>query len=39
VLRGTIRKIADGEEWKMPATIEDPAVLDDFQAMLGRPRV
>jgi propionyl-CoA synthetase len=39
VLRGTIRKIADGEEWKMPATIEDPAVLDDFQAMLGQPRV
>ena len=35
VLRGTIRKIADGEEWKMPATIEDPAVLDDFQALLG----
>jgi propionyl-CoA synthetase len=38
VLRGTIRKIADGEEWKMPATIEDPTVLDDFQAMLS-PRV
>ena len=35
VLRGTIRKIADGEEWKMPATIEDPAVLDDFQALLA----
>ncbi len=38
VLRGTIRKIADGEEWKMPATIEDPAVLDDFQALLA-PRM
>ena len=40
VLRGTIRKIADGEAWKMPGTIEDPAVLDDFAELLtemGRP--
>jgi propionyl-CoA synthetase len=35
VLRGTIRRIADGEEWRMPPTIEDPAVLDDFQALLA----
>lgn len=28
ILRGTIRKIADGEVWTMPATIEDPATLD-----------
>jgi propionyl-CoA synthetase len=27
-LRGTIRKMADGEEWKVPPTIEDPAALD-----------
>jgi len=25
-LRGTIQRIADGAEWKMPATIEDPGV-------------
>ena len=25
ILRGTISKIADGEAWKMPATIDDPA--------------
>ena len=25
ILRGTIRKIADKEEYKMPATIDDPA--------------
>ena len=37
-LRATIRKIADGEEWSVPATIEDPAVLDDFQALLA-PRM
>ncbi len=30
ILRGTIRKIADGEEWKMPATIDDPAILDEL---------
>jgi propionyl-CoA synthetase len=34
VLRGTIRAMADGEEWRMPATIEDPAVLDDFREVL-----
>jgi len=34
VLRGTIRRMADGEVWHMPATIEDPSVLDDFAALL-----
>ncbi len=34
ILRGTMRKIADGEEWKMPATIDDPAVLDEITAAL-----
>ncbi len=34
VLRGTMRKIADGEEWKMPATIDDPAILDEITAIL-----
>jgi len=27
ILRGTMRKIADGEPYPMPATIDDPAVL------------
>jgi propionyl-CoA synthetase len=27
ILRGTMRKIADGEDYPMPATIDDPAVL------------
>lgn len=29
ILRGTMQKIADGQEYKMPATIDDPASLDD----------
>ncbi len=37
ILRGTIRKIADGEEWNMPATIEDPVILDEItEALSGR---
>ena len=31
VLRGTIRTIADKEEYKMPATIDDPAILDEIK--------
>ncbi|MDB5637306.1 MAG: prpE, partial [Bradyrhizobium sp.] len=32
ILRGTIKKIADGDPWTMPATIEDPKVLDEIGA-------
>ncbi len=32
ILRGTMKKIADGESWTMPATIEDPKVLDEIGA-------
>ena len=38
ILRGTIKKIADGETWTMPATIEDPKVLDEIEGAL-KPRV
>jgi propionyl-CoA synthetase len=34
ILRGTMKKIADGEAWSMPATIDDPAVLDEIAASL-----
>jgi propionyl-CoA synthetase len=34
VLRGTMRKIADGEAWTMPATIDDPAILDEIAQAL-----
>ena len=30
ILRGTIKKIADGTEWSMPATIDEPAILDEI---------
>jgi propionyl-CoA synthetase len=30
ILRGTMKKIADGEPWTMPATIDDPAILDEI---------
>ena len=30
ILRGTVRKIADKEEYKMPATIDDPAILTEI---------
>jgi propionyl-CoA synthetase len=37
ILRGTIKKIADGDAWSMPATIEDPKVLDEIgEALKGR---
>jgi propionyl-CoA synthetase len=34
ILRGTIQKIADNKEWKMPATIDDPTILDEMQEAL-----
>jgi propionyl-CoA synthetase len=34
ILRGTMAKIADGQPWKMPATIDDPAILDEIAAAL-----
>ncbi|MGF7006695.1 propionyl-CoA synthetase [Aminobacter sp. BE322] len=34
ILRGTMQKIADREAWKMPATIDDPAILDEITEAL-----
>ncbi|MGD9867943.1 MAG: propionyl-CoA synthetase [Hyphomicrobiales bacterium] len=34
ILRGTMRCIADGEEYKMPATIDDPAILTEISDVL-----
>ncbi|MCO5161924.1 MAG: propionyl-CoA synthetase [Mesorhizobium sp.] len=37
ILRGTMQKIADGETWNMPATIDDPAILEEIgTALRGR---
>jgi len=35
ILRGTMKKIADGEEYKMPATIDDPSILGEISAALS----
>jgi propionyl-CoA synthetase len=34
ILRGTMQKIADNEEFKLPATIEDPATLKKIEEAL-----
>jgi len=34
ILRSTMRSIADNAEWKMPATIDDPAVLAEIRDAL-----
>ena len=35
VLRATIRKIADGQDYAVPPTIDDPASLDEIRAILA----
>ena len=35
ILRGTMQKIADNQDWKMPATIDDPAILGEIADSLG----
>jgi len=34
ILRGTMASIADGKEYKMPATIDDPVILDEITESL-----
>ncbi|MCR8723007.1 propionyl-CoA synthetase [Frigidibacter sp. ROC022] len=36
ILRGTMAKIADGVSFKMPATIDDPAILDEIRDSLSK---
>ena len=36
ILRGTMRNIADGASWKMPATIDDPVILDEVTVALRK---
>jgi propionyl-CoA synthetase len=35
IVRGTIKKIADGAQYTVPATIDDPATLDEIAGSLG----
>ena len=34
ILRGIMVKIADSEQYKMPATIDDPVILDEVEKAL-----
>jgi len=34
ILRKTLRAMVDGEDYVVPSTIEDPAVLDEIKALL-----
>ncbi|HEX5078761.1 MAG TPA: propionyl-CoA synthetase [Geminicoccaceae bacterium] len=36
ILRGTMKSIADGTSYRMPATIDDPAILPEIEAALQR---
>jgi propionyl-CoA synthetase len=35
ILRGTMQSIADGRDWRVPATIDDPAILDEIAHALS----
>jgi propionyl-CoA synthetase len=35
IVRGTVKKIADGEPWTMPATIDDPGTLEEIRGSLA----
>ena len=39
ILRGTVRKIADNKPYKMPATIDDPAILDEIKSDLKKHHI
>ncbi len=39
ILRGTVRKIADNEPYKMPATIDDPAILGEIKEDLKKHNI
>ncbi len=36
ILRASIRRLADGQDPAAPATIDDPAILEEIAAVLGR---
>ena len=35
ILRGTMRRIADGQEYTVPPTIDDPKILDEITRTLA----
>ena len=36
ILRGTMRAISNGKEWRMPSTIDDPTSLDEITESLKK---
>jgi propionyl-CoA synthetase len=36
ILRAILRKIADGQDYVVPSTIEDMGALDDAKALFGQ---
>jgi propionyl-CoA synthetase len=36
ILRGTVKRIADGTPYKVPQTIDDPAILDEMKDVLAK---
>lgn len=36
ILRGIMGRIADGQDYKMPATIDDPAILGEISDTLSK---
>jgi propionyl-CoA synthetase len=36
ILRGTMRKIADGQPYTVPSTIDDPAILQEIEEALQK---
>jgi propionyl-CoA synthetase len=38
ILRGTMRRIADGEDAPVPATIDDPVILDEIRSAVFTAR-
>ena len=39
ILRGTIRNIADGVDYKMPPTIDDPTILTEIKEDLTKHKI
>ena len=39
ILRGTVKKIADGETYKFPATIDDPEILNEIKEDLKKHNI
>lgn len=39
ILRSTIRQMADGQDFKTPATIDDPAILDEIRAAMKARKI